>query len=337
MPLFRPVPLSSSVLPADALNRDAASASRFGPAGVGEKAVYLGSFMRERHGYVPYDAIARIYKRVAMTKGGFSGRGMFVCAAYLVVELREGGERSCYIGREEIADSLIAAVMAKAPGLRFMSEAAEERVRKRREEEASRMSEGLGEKGDALIDELVRERSFLEKNPSLYTALSIASRRKRAEDISKPMLRYVATAIVLLGLAVSAYGVISLINDGLGDSIYVVIFGIAMVFLFSGLSVIPSGRDSRRMIQRRLDDAVGAMEEYIKGYDGFLLPSRYAHPAVLARMIRVVREGRAAEWQEAFLIMKDELRAIDSSCTVSQDEYDEIMAIKPMFLIHDWK
>ena len=337
MPLFRPVPLSSSVLPSDVLRRDAASAMRFGPAGVGEKAVYLGAFMRKRHGYVPYDAIRRVYKRIAMTKGGFSGRGMFASAAYLVVELRDGGERSCYIGREDIVDSLLSAVMAKAPGLLFMSEAAEERVRRRREEEASRMRDGLGKDAEALIEGLARERSFLEAEPSLYTALSVASRRKRSEDISKPMLRYVATAIVLLGVVVSAYGVFSLINDGLGDSLYIVIFGIAMVFLFSGLSVIPSGRDSRRMIQRRLDDAVNAMVEYIKGYPGFPLPPYYAHPMVLTRMIRVVREGRAADWQDAFSIMKDELRAIDGSCSVSQDEYDEIMAIKPMFLIHGWE
>ena len=337
MPLFRPVPLSSSVLPADALNRDAASASRFGPAGVGEKAVYLGSFMRERHGYVPYDAIARIYKRVAMTKGGFSGRGMFVSAAYLVVELREGGERSCYIGREEIADSLIAAVMAKAPGLRFMSEAAERRIRRRLEEESSRMKDDIGKEAEALAAALIRERAFLEESPSLYNALSVASRRKRSDDISRPMLRYVATAIVLLGAAASTYGVVSIARNGLGDAVYIALFGIAAVFLFSGFSVLPSGRSSRRAIQQGLDDAMAAMEGYIKGYEGFHLPARYAHPAVLTRVIRIIQEGRATGWHDAFCVMKDELKAIDSSCRVSQEEYDEIMAIKPMFLIHGWE
>ena len=337
MPLFHPVPLSSSVLPPDVLHRDAASASHFGPAGVGEKAVYLGSFMMERHRYVPYDAITRIYKRVAMTKGGFSGRGMFASAAYLVVELHEGGERSCYIGSEEIADSLIAAVMAKAPYLRFMSEAAERRVIRRREEEASRQKEDIGREAEAIVEELIRERSFLEESPSLYDTLSAASRRKRSDDISKPMLRYVATAIVILGVAAFGYGMFSVARNGLGDAIYIALFGIAAVFLFSGFSVLPSGRSSRRAIQQGLDDTVAAMEKYIKGYDGFLLPARYAHPAVLSRVIRVIQEGRAEDWQEAFSIMKDELKAIDSSCLVSQEDYDEIMAIKPMFLIHGWE
>ena len=319
------------------LDRDASSAMRFGPAGVGDKAVYLGTFLLERHRYIPYEAVRRIYKRIAMTKGGFSGRGVFASASYLVVELNDGGERSCYIGREDVVDSLLAAVMARAPWLSFMSEAAEERVRRRREEEASRMSRDLCEDAKALIRELRLERLFLEKEPSLYTALSIASRRRRSEDISKPALRYVATAIVLLGVAASAYGVFSMINDGFGNSSYIAIFGIALVFLFSGLSVMPSGRDSHRMILRRLDDAVRAMGEYIKGYPGFLLPPHYAHPVVLARVMRIVEEGRSADWDEAFGIMKDELKAIDGSCSVSQEEYEEIMAIKPMFLIHGWE
>ena len=79
------------------------------------------------------------------------------------------------------------------------------------------------------------------------------------------------------------------------------------------------------------------MGEYIKGYPGFLLPPHYAHPVVLARVMRIVEEGRSADWDEAFGIMKDELKAIDGSCSVSQEEYDEIMAIKPMFLIHGWE
>ena len=336
MPLFRPSPISSFVLPADVLKKDAASAMHFGPAGVGERAVYLGSFLRERSRYIPYDAVSRIYKRVAMTRGGFSGRGIFASAAYLVVEIRDGGERSCYIGREDVMDSLIAAVMTKAPDLRFMSEAAEMRVMRRREEEVLRRKDVIGKKAEALVEELSRQRAFLEESPSLYNMLSAASGRKRSDDISKPMLRYVATAIVLLGIASSAYGVVSVVRNGLGNSLYSVLFGIAAVFLFSGFSVLPSGRLSRRAIQQKLDDAVEAMDEYLKGYEGFLLPARYAHPAVLTRVIRVIQDGKADEWHDAFRIMKDELKAIDRSCSVSQEEYDEIVAVKPMFLIHNY-
>ena len=50
-------------------------------------------------------------------------------------------------------------------------------------------------------------------------------------------------------------------------------------------------------------------------------------------MIRVIREGRAQTAEEAWKVMKSELKAINSDVTVSQTEYDEIVTIKPMFLL----
>jgi hypothetical protein len=50
-------------------------------------------------------------------------------------------------------------------------------------------------------------------------------------------------------------------------------------------------------------------------------------------MIRVIREGRAQTVEEAYDIMQNDLQAINSDVTVSQKEYDEITAIKPMFLL----
>ena len=35
--------------------------------------------------------------------------------------------------------------------------------------------------------------------------------------------------------------------------------------------------------------------------------------------------------------MKEDLKALNSSVTVEQDEYEEIMAIKPMFLVMDYR
>ena len=50
-------------------------------------------------------------------------------------------------------------------------------------------------------------------------------------------------------------------------------------------------------------------------------------------MIRVIREGKAESVGMAYEVMKEELRAINNQVTVSQTEYDEIVAIKPMFLL----
>lgn len=42
---------------------------------VGEKALYLNGFLFDRHYYVALGDIRRVFKRVAMSKGGFTGNG----------------------------------------------------------------------------------------------------------------------------------------------------------------------------------------------------------------------------------------------------------------------
>lgn len=67
------------------------------------------------------------------------------------------------------------------------------------------------------------------------------------------------------------------------------------------------------------------------------MPARYAHPVVLQRMIRVLREGRAQSVEEALNVMKKDLKALNASVQVEQEEYDEVVAIKPMFLLWDYE
>ena len=68
---------------------------------------------------------------------------------------------------------------------------------------------------------------------------------------------------------------------------------------------------------------------------------------VLAAMAELHGQGKFRElglsnfpaWMtaDAWRVMKEELKAINASVTVSQTEYDEITAIKPMFLICDYE
>ena len=69
----------------------------------------------------------------------------------------------------------------------------------------------------------------------------------------------------------------------------------------------------------------------------FPVPARYAHPIVLRRMIRILREGRAQTAPEALEVLKADLKALNASVQVEQAEYDEVVAIKPMFLLHEYK
>ena len=74
------------------------------------------------------------------------------------------------------------------------------------------------------------------------------------------------------------------------------------------------------------------MEDYVKGYPDFPVPARYAHPTVLKRMQRVIEQGRAEEKGQALEIVKEDLKALNSDVKVSQEEYDEVVAIKPIVL-----
>ncbi len=75
--IFKPHPLSTSQLEAYELETDRRSCRKIGPCGVGKKALYLNSFFIDRYYYVPVSSIKRVFKRVAMSKGGFSGKGCF--------------------------------------------------------------------------------------------------------------------------------------------------------------------------------------------------------------------------------------------------------------------
>ena len=142
---------------------------------------------------------------------------------------------------------------------------------------------------------------------------------------------------MLLGFyAPPAPGLLPLVGMILLD--YVLAFtllGLAVVFLFSGTQVIPTMKNNKRAVtaawEQAQKDVAGVLPEQ------FPLPARYAHPVVLDRMIRVLREGRAQSAEEALAVVKADLKALNADVQVSQEEYDEVVAIKPMFLVSDYE
>ena len=142
---------------------------------------------------------------------------------------------------------------------------------------------------------------------------------------------------MLLGFyAPPAPGLLPLVGMILLD--YVLAFtllGLAVVFLFSGTQVIPTMKNNKRAVtaawEQAQKDMAGVLPEH------FPLPARYAHPVVLDRMIRVLREGRAQNAEEALAVVKADLKALNADVQVSQEEYDEVVAIKSMFLLSDYQ
>ena len=313
--IFKPHPLSTSRLPASELEKDRKSCRKIGPCGVGKKAIYLNSFYIDRCYYIPFTAIRRVFKRVAMSKGGFSGRGVFASMPYLVVEYDDGQEKQCNFKYENQVDDLLNLLSAEQPQIRLLSEAAERKMEKQKAEmELELLSRPeLTPQSEKAVKKLERAIDYLERKPQLSEALSQAAVRRRNYQCTSPSYRWVAMAITTLGFVAVAAGIYSFVvhND---FAVYFILFG------------------NRKAIMSLDEQAQKQMEEYIKEYPDFPLPARYAHPIVLRRMQRVIEQGRAEEIDQALIVVKEDLKALNSEVKVSQEEYDEVVAIKPMFL-----
>ena len=144
----------------------------------------------------------------------------------------------------------------------------------------------------------------------------------------------VALAIVLAGAAALVYGIISW-RGGSDFGVYFALFGFAAVFFFSGAHVLPTAKNNRRAVERAWDEAQAAVANVLP--EDFPLPARYAHPIVLDRMIRILREGRAQSKEEALEVLKADLRALTADVQVEQEEHDEVVVIKPLFLVSDYQ
>ena len=337
--IFKPAQLGLAKLDAQTLETDKKSCKKIGPCGVGKKALYLNSFYIDRRYYLPYGSIQRVFKRVAMSAGGFTGKGMFASMAYLVVEYDGGKQKQCNFKDERDVDALLEVLAKEQPQIKLLSEAGEAAVEKKQAEKAARKLPQLSKEAERTVGDLKRAGDYLAKKPELAQELSAAERRKRAQLKSKPVYKYVALIISLFGVVAAAYGIHCLLSHTGSYGIYFALFGFAAIFLFSSYNMMPTARNNRNAIMKRAERAEAAMAEYIKGYPGsnFPVPSTYAHPVVLKQMRDAVEEGRAVTAAEALDAVKHRLQEVNADVQVEQEEYDEIVQIKAMFLNHNYE
>lgn len=334
--IIKPVPLGRELLDRAELLEDRKSCKRFGPCGAGRKALYLNSFYLDCRYYLPYTGISRVFKRVAMSSGGFSHKGVFASIPYLVVEYDGGKQKQCNFKYEDQVDRLLEYLSRTRPGLPLHSAEAEARLAKRERERASRVLPELSARAEQTVKLLQEAEAFLEKRPDLTGELSRSAKEKRAFLRSKPAYRWVALAVMAAGLISLVYGLYALIQGG-GMALYFLLFGLAALFMFSGANVLPTARNNRKAVLAREEKAKDAVADHLSGFPEFPLPARYAHPIVLRRMRRAVEEGRAESPEQALEAVKQDLKALNSSVEVDQEEYDEVVAIKPMFLNEDYQ
>lgn len=335
--MIRPQRLGKDTLPENELKEDKKSCHKFGPCGVGQKAIYLNSFYIDRQYYVPMKSVKRVFKRIAMSKGGFTGRGVFATLPYLVVEFDDGRQKQCNFKHEEDVDRILAYIEDNFPDIPLHSEAAEQKLReKERNLEKKRLAGNISDIARNNISILDNAIKYLHKDSDLYLNLSQSAKKKRVYDRSNPAYKWVALAITIIGLGAFFYGVYSVITHA-GFGIYFLLFGLAAIFLFSGASVLPTSKNNKHYIEKQLVRSIDDMQRYIKTYPDFPVPAYYAHPVVLKRMQDILKDKRAETMSEALEVLKNDLKALNSSVVVEQEEYDEIVAIKPMFLVMDYK
>ncbi len=335
--MFAPSPIGKKTLDELSLKNDKQSCRKFGPCGVGREALYLGGRFLDRRYYIPWKEVKRIFKRVAMSSGGFTGKGVFGSLPFLVVQFGSGGEKECPFKFEADVDRLLAYVEQEHPDIPTHSVKAQNKLARAEAAEEARFLKELSPEAEAAVKSLQLDRDFLEKHPSLSNALTNAARQKRVVDGMKPGVRIAGAILSLLGILCALYGLYGVLTHSSPYAVYFIVGGGAAFFVALSSNTMPNKYNSKKRAQAEWDETVQAMRNYLNGRPGFSVPAQYAHPVVLERMIRVLREGRAQTAAEALAVMKEDLKKLNSSVTVSQKEHDEVVAVKPMFLVCNYE
>ena len=236
-------------------------------------------------------------------------------------------------------DKLLEVLAKEQPQLHLLSAAGEQALQKKAEEKAARKLPELSDEARHSVSVLQKAKEYLEAKPELSVELSAAQRRKRAQLQSKPVYRYVALAIFVLGIAAAGYGLYSVFSHTGSYGVYFALFGFAAIFLFSSYNMLPTAHNNNNAIMKRAEKAEAAMADYVKHYPhgAFPVPSWYAHPVVLKQMTDAVEEGRAVTVPEALEAVKARLKELNADVQVEQEEYDEVVLIKAMFLNHQYQ
>lgn len=329
-------PLGDRVLPSRELEIDKGACRKIGSCGVGQKALYLGSRYISRRWYLPWNEVERVFKRVAMSAGGFSGRGIFGTMAYLVVQYGKGREKQCSFRTEAELDTLLELIAQEHPSIPTHSAQAAKKLAQAEVEEQKRFLASLPPEAEQTLSELREAKAFLESHPEPARLLTEAARQKRVMDQMKPWVLVLGAVMAYGGLALALWGGWCWLNKSPYSWYYILAGGALCVFAWTG-GIVPGRWTSRKRAQQDWEEAVADAQASIAEKEAFPVPARYAHPVVLERMIRVVREGRADTAEGALAAVKEDLRALNASVTVSQKEHDEVVTVKPLFLVSDYQ
>ena len=334
--IFSPSPIGSRTLTPEVLKADRKASRKFGPCGVGKEALYMGTNYIDRCFYIPWKEVKRVFKRVAMSRGAYTGKGAFGALAYLVVQFGNGKEKQSRFRHEADVDRLLAVVEKEHPNIPTHSAKAERKLADAEAQEAKRYLKELTPEAEDAVHELTQAKVYLEERPSLSNVLAACAKQKRIVDNIKPSYKIAGAVMALVSVLAMLYGVYALTMHRTAAT-YFILGGIALFFFALSSNMLPNKWNSKKRGQADWDAALSDMREYLADKPDFPVPAQYAHPIVLERMIRALREGKAKTSAQAYTVMKKELKALNNTVKVSQSEYDEVVKIKPLFLVCDYQ
>ena len=334
--ILTPSPIGSRTLTPEVLKADKKASRKFGPCGVGKEALYMGTNYIDRCFYIPWEEVRRVFKRVAMSQGAYTGKGVFGALAYLVVQYGNGKEKQSRFRLEADVDRLLALVEKEHPDIPTHSAKAERKLSDAEAQEAKRYLKELSPEAGEAVHELTQAKVYLEQRPSLSNVLAAAAKQKRIVDNIKPSYRIAGAAMGIASILAVIYGVYALLMHRTAAT-YFLLGGAALFFFALSANMLPNKWNSKKRGQEDWEAALNDMREYLAEKPGFPVPAQYAHPIVLERMIRTLREGKAKTSAQAYTVMKKELKALNNTVKVSQSEYDEVVKVKPLFLVCEYK
>lgn len=248
--------------------------------------------------------------------------------SYLVVEYDGGKEKACLIRKEWRVDEALSEIRKRFPAIPTMSKRAEEKLRVEEAEEKAKLLPKLSEEAEGALSEIEKAEAILLRREDLYQNLAVQAKRERMVQSTNPYYGHFAL-LLFLGAVLCLFSAFFLYKNG-EQSLAIVLLGFALMLLMMGLRVRPTGKNNREAVKKEYEESIRKMKEYLPG--DFPLPPQYAHPFCLEWMRQSILEGKATTVREAYLLLKKELKELDSTKQVSQKVYDRIIIIKPMFL-----
>ncbi len=328
-------PLSQVVLSPEEVKADRKKCRKYDQCGLGEKAIYMGTTMHPRKLYIPYAAVTNVYKRVGVSNP--DGKGFLAPVLFIVVRYDDGKEQSCSFHYLQDADKMLDDLEKNHPGIALLSPEGVRKQKEREELEARIQANELSEEAAHSKKLLEDARWEVHKRPGVYEKLAAMAKMKRHADLMKPWVKYVALGLfiggalcTLAGAAVMRYG-----NKSVG--IVAALVGIMCVFLAINSKGLPSKMTSKKIRNQEYEKSLEEMKNSLKHLPDFPIPYCYAHPYTFDRMIRILQEERAETVEDALAVLKADLKSMDSSVVLQKEDYRQVVTIKPLFTVQDYR